>query len=310
MLSVQLGAAVAVPVMVLHGSFGMTAMRLVCAAMVMLVLVRPNFASFTRRQWIVAMVLGTTMALMTMSYFEAVTRIPIGPAITIDFLGPLAVAAVALKGWSKLALPLLAAFGVLAICYGREGWLFDPVGMLFALAAACGWAGYIVLMRHVGRLFSEQDGLSLSFIAAALVAVPLAFAIEPSQLSLAQLPAAAGLAVLTPLIPFSLEMMALRRMGMGAFSILMSLEPAFGAVFGYLILHQILSAQQIMGILLVMGASIGAVYLASSRTTASTGVMKLHEPPAAAAVVPVIQRADYTVERLRVDGNAAPRRAQ
>jgi threonine/homoserine efflux transporter RhtA len=105
-------------------------------------------------------------------------------------------------------------------------------------------------------------------------------------------------------------MMALRRMDMGAFSILMSLEPAFGAVFGYLILHQILSAQQIMGILLVMGASIGAVYLAPSRTTASTGVMKLHEPPAAAAVVPVIQRADYAVERLRVDGNDAPRRAQ
>jgi inner membrane transporter RhtA len=98
MLSVQLGAAVAVPVMVLHGSFGMTAMRLVCAALVMLVLVRPNFASFTREQWFAVMALGTIMALMTMSYFEAVTRIPIGPAITIDFLGPLAVAVVALKG--------------------------------------------------------------------------------------------------------------------------------------------------------------------------------------------------------------------
>jgi len=229
MLCVQLGAAVAVPVMVRHGSFGITAERLVCAAVVMLVLVRPNFARFDRRQWIAAMALGTTMALMTMSYFEAVTRIPIGPAITIDFLGPLAVAVVALKGWAKFALPLLAAFGVLAICYGHEGWLFDPFGMLFALAAACGWAGYIILMRHVGRLFSEQQGLCLSFIVAAAVALPLAFAIEPSELLLAQLPAAAGLAVLTPLIPFSLEMMALRRMDMGAFSILMSLEPALGA---------------------------------------------------------------------------------
>jgi inner membrane transporter RhtA len=267
MLCVQLGAAVAVPVMVLHGSFGITAMRLVCAALVMLLLVRPNFASFTKRQWIAAAALGTTMALMTLSYFEAVTRIPIGPAITIDFLGPLSVAVVALKGWTKFALPLLAAFGVLAICYGHEGLLFDPIGMLFALAAACGWACYIVLMRHVGRLFSEQEGLSLSFIAAALVALPLAFAVEPSELSLAQLPAAAGLAVLTPLIPFSLEMMALRRMDVGAFSILMSLEPALGAIFGYLILDQILSAQQIIGILAVMVASVGAVYLTSPKKT-------------------------------------------
>jgi inner membrane transporter RhtA len=268
MLCVQLGAAVAVPVMVRHGSFGITAERLVCAALVMLALVRPNFVSFTKRQWIAAMALGITMALMTMSYFEAVTRIPIGPAITINFLGPLAVAVVALKGWAKLALPLLAAFGVLAICLGNQGWLFDPIGMLFALAAACGWTGYIILMRHVGRLFSEQQGLCLSFIVAAAVALPLAFAIEPSELSIAQLPAAAGLAVLTPLVPFSLEMMALRRMDIGPFSILMSLEPALGAIFGYLILGQTLSAQQIIGIFAVMIASVGAVYMATVKKNA------------------------------------------
>jgi inner membrane transporter RhtA len=270
MLCVQLGSAVAVPVMVLHGSFGITAMRLVCAALVMLVLVRPNFASFTKRQWIAAAALGTTVALMTLSYFEAVTRIPIGPATTIDFLGPLAVAVVALKGWAKLAFPLLAACGVVAICYNAAGWLFDPIGMLFALAAACGWASYIVLARHVGRLFSEQEGLSLSLIAGALVALPLAFAIAPPELSLAQLPAAAGLAVLVPLIPFSLEMMALRRMDLGAFSILMSLEPALGAIFGYLILHQILSAQQMIGIFAVIIASIGAVYFAPPKQTIVT----------------------------------------
>ncbi len=101
-----------------------------------------------------------------------------------------------------------------------------------------------------------------------LVAVPLAFAIDPSQLSLAQFPAAAGLAVLTPLIPFFLEMMAPRRMDIGAFSILISVEPAFGAVFGYLILGQILSALQGIGILAVMVASIGAVYFTSSKKPA------------------------------------------
>jgi inner membrane transporter RhtA len=210
------------------------------------------------------------MALMTLSYFEAVTLIPIGPAVTIDFLGPLAVAAVALKGWIRLALPALAGFGVLAISYGHGGWLFDPIGMLFALGAACGWAGYIVLMQHTGRLFSEQEGLSLAFIAAALVALPLAFVVAPSELSLARLPAAAGLALLTPLIPFSLEMMALRRMDIGAFSILMSLEPAIGAIFGFLILHQVLSLQQIVGVLAVMSASVGAVYLTSFKKLVGT----------------------------------------
>jgi inner membrane transporter RhtA len=270
MLCIQLGAALAVPVMVEHGSFGITAMRLCCAALVMALLVRPKFSRFERRQWLGAIALGATMALMTLSYFEAVTLIPIGPAVTIDFLGPLAVAVVSLKGWPRLALPALAAFGVLAISYGYGGWLFDPIGMLFALGAACGWAGYIVLMRHVGRLFSEQEGLSLAFIAAAVVAFPLAFVVAPSELSLALLPTAAGLALLTPLIPFSLEMMALRRMDIGAFSILMSMEPAIGAIFGFLILHQILSLQQIAGVLAVMIASIGAIYLTSFKKLVGT----------------------------------------
>lgn len=252
-------------------------MRLCCAALVMAVLARPKFNRFEWRQWLGAVALGATMALMTLSYFEAVTLIPIGPAVTVDFLGPLAVAAIALKGWTRLALPSLAAFGVLAISYGHGGWLFNPVGILFALGAACGWAGYIVLMQHVGRLFSEQEGLSVAFIAAALVALPLAFVVAPSGLALAQLPAAAGLALLTPLVPFSLEMMALRRMDIGAFSILMSLEPAIGAIFGFLILHQFLSLQQIAGIFAVMIASIGAVYLTSLEKGAGTSSESIPE---------------------------------
>lgn len=100
--------------------------------------------------------------------------------------------------------------------------------------------------------------------------MPLAFAIAPSELSLARLPAAGSLALLTPLIPFSLEMMALRRIDIGAFSILMSLEPAIGAIFGFLILHQLLSLQQIIGVLAVMIASIGAVYFTSFKKLPGT----------------------------------------
>lgn len=265
MLSVQLGAALAVPLMTTNGSFGITAQRLCCAALVMAVLVRPRITRFDRRQWLSALALGTCMALMTLSYFEAVTVIPIGPAVTIDFLGPLFIAAVSLTGWSRIVLPALAAFGVVAISYGRGGWLLAPTGIGFALGAACGWACYIVLARHVGRLFAKQDGLSLSFIVAALVALPLAYAVSPTEISWTRLPAAAGLALLAPLIPFTFEMMALRRIEIGVFSILMSLEPAIGAVFGLLILGQVLSLQQTMGVAAVMLASACAVYITSFR---------------------------------------------
>ena len=263
MFSVQLGAAIAVPIMQAHGSFAITAQRLFCAAVAMALMVRPDVTRFDRRQWLGVLALGATMALMTLSFFEAVTLIPMGPAVTIDFLGPLTVAIIALKGWARLALPALAAFGVTAISYSHGTWLLAPVGVGFAMGAGCGWACYIVLARHVGRLFPDQIGLSASFIVAALVALPLALLIAPSQLSWAQLPAAACLAALVPLIPFSLEMMALRRIDIGLFSILMSLEPALGALFGLVILHQVLTLQQTMGISAVVFASICAVSLTS-----------------------------------------------
>ncbi len=272
MTSVQLGAALAVQVMVIHGSFGITAMRLVCAAVVMLVLVRPNIFKFSRRQWLGALALGGAMAFMTLAYFEAVTLIPIGPAVTIDFLGPLAVAVVALTGWSRYVLPLLAVGGVVAISWSTGGWLFNPVGILFALVSACGWAAYIVLMQHVGRLFSKQDGLCLSIVIAATIAFGIVLVLKPSEMSLPLLPVSAGLALLAPLIPFSLEMVALRRMDMGAFSILMSLEPAIGALLGFLVLHQMLSLQQIAGVFAVMIASAGAVYLSAFKNHEDTAL--------------------------------------
>ncbi len=264
-LTVQFGAAITVPVMLVHGAIGITAMRLGCAAVMMLLLARPDFRRFDRRQWIGAVALGLTIALMTQCYFQAVTRIPIGAGITIDFLGPLAVALVALKGWSRIVLPLLAAAGVAAITLTPTGLAFSSVGVAFALASAATWACYILLMQRLGRLFTGYDGLATVFLIAAVAALPTAYVIAPHEISWGVLPVSAGLAILTPFIPFSLEMMALRRMDIGTFSILMSLEPAFGTVFGFLILRQMLDLQQIMGIAAVMTASISAVYLTSIR---------------------------------------------
>jgi len=265
MVSSQLGIALAVPMMLIHGSFGISALRLVFAALFCLAWVRPDFRRFNRQQWLGALGLGVTMAFMTMCFFTSAKLIPMGAAITIDFLGPLALSIFALRGWPRLVLPLVAAFGVLAVSYGCHGQLLNPAGMLFALGAGCGWAGYIVLMRHVGRLFSAQEGLCLSLIAAAALALPAACLLEPPAHWLGHLPMVAGLAVLSPLLPFALEMAALRRMEMGTFSIVMSLEPAYGALFGFLILGQALSFTQIGGVAAVIAASAAAVLLPLAR---------------------------------------------
>ncbi len=265
MFSSQLSAVVTVPLMLKHGSFGISAMRLVWAAIFTLALVRPDFRNFNPSQWRGGIALGVAMAAMTMCYLTAVAMIPVGPATTIDFLGPLGIAILALKGWPRVILPLLAACGVLAMAYGAHGWLFSPGGILFALGSAVAWAAYIVLMRHVGRLFSAQEGLCLSFAVAAIVAVPVACLLDSPAHWLGQLPAMSALALLSPLLPFALEMAALRRLEMGTFSILMSLEPAIGAMLGFFLLGQALWPRQVLGIVAVTVASMVAVALSSIR---------------------------------------------
>jgi inner membrane transporter RhtA len=259
----QLGAIIAVPLMLTHGSFGISSMRLACAALVSVLLVRPDFRRFSAAQWKAALILGAAMAVMTLCYLQAVTLLPVGPAITIDFLGPLAVAVVSLRGAARYVLPALALAGVLAMTFSAGGWLLAPAGIAFAAISAIAWAAYIVGMRHVGQLFTKQQGLCLSFVVAAIVGLALAGSFAGSEMKWADLPIAAGLAVLSPLLPFTLEMAALRRLPMAAFSIMMSLEPAIGTVLGFLILRQALSVQQSAGILLVITASVAAVVLGS-----------------------------------------------
>lgn len=245
----QLGGAISVPLLISEGTISGTALRLGCAALFCLLWARPNFLSFSHLQWRSAIVLGFFMAVMAICFYLAVARIPFGVAMTIEFLGPLAVAAISLKGLPRFALPLLAIGGIAAMAFGQDGLLLAPAGVLLALAASCGWSGYIVFMRHVGGLFSEQEGLCVALIVSAVVAWPIGLVLEPDSHVAAQFWQVAGLALLWPFIPFVFEMMALRRMPLGPFSILMNLEPAFGALLGYTILHQALSLRQLAGVL-------------------------------------------------------------
>lgn len=262
MSSVQFGAALSAPTMAAYGSLSTTWLRLCWAALVLALLVRPRFRSYSRSHWLAAGALGAAMAGMTLCFFTALQRIPLGLAVAIDFLGPLAVATFAVRRARALLWPALAIAGVMLLSRDRAGWLGEPLGVLLACGAALGWGSYIVLMKKTGTLFAGLEGLSVSLIAAALVATPFGLAQSGLHVAAAQVAATAGLALLVPLLPYALEMVALRHMPAGSFGILMSVEPAIGALAGFIVLHQPMGFLQIAGTLLVVTASVGAVIAA------------------------------------------------
>lgn len=258
MSSIQFGSALSQPALALHGPAGTTWLRLVFAAAMLLVLVRPRLRSYSLKQWLMALMLGATTTIMTVCFFSAMQRIPLGLAVAIDFLGPLTVATLGFGfGW-RLVFPLAAGAGVLLLSHDGQGWVGNLPGVLFAFGAATGWGTYIILTKKVGAAFDGLEGLAISLTAAALVATPFGFAQGVSGLTLEGLAVMVGLAILVPLLPYVLEMIALRRMPTSTFGILMSLEPAFGALAGFLILSQPMTALQMAGTALVVAASIGA----------------------------------------------------
>lgn len=262
MSSVQFGAALSAPTMTAYGSLSTTWLRLCWAALVLAMLVRPRLRAYSRSHWLAAGVLGAAMAGMTLCFFAALQRIPLGLAVAIDFLGPLAVATFAVRRARALLWPALAIAGVMLLSRDRAGWIGEPLGVLLACCAALGWGTYIVLMKKTGSLFAGLEGLSVSLIAAALAATPFGLAQSGLHVAGAQIAATAGLALLVPLLPYALEMVALRHMPAASFGILMSVEPAIGALAGFVVLHQPMGILQVAGTLLVVIASVGAVVAA------------------------------------------------
>jgi inner membrane transporter RhtA len=259
MSCVQFGAALSAPTMDAFGAFSTTWLRLAWAAAILALVVRPKLRSYSREHWLAAGVLGVAMAGMTLCFFSAIQRIPLGLAVAIDFLGPLTVATFGVRRWRALLWPILAVAGVLLLARDRAGWTGEPFGMLLAAGAACGWGTYIVLMKKTGALFKGLEGLSVSLIAAALAATPFGLSEHGLHIAPLQLAATAGLALLVPLLPYALEMIALRHMPASSFGILMSLEPAIGALAGFVVLHQPMTALQLAGTLFVVSASVGVI---------------------------------------------------
>lgn len=256
---VSVGSALSKPVMDHFGVLATTAGRLTWAALILCIIVRPRVHKYGKAQWLAALSLGVVIGLVTMSAYQAIARIPLGMMVAIDFLGPLAVAAFGFRrGW-RLGLPFLALAGVVLLVFRTDGWSADPVGCAFALGAAIGWAFHILLLRRIGSSFKGLEGLAISFVIAAIVALPFGLtevSFAPPQ---GLIMATAGLALLTPLLPYSLDVLILRRLSPAVYGILTSTQPAIATIFGYLILHQVMSPIQLAGIALVIIASMAGV---------------------------------------------------
>lgn len=283
MASVQLGAALSQPLFATLGPAGTAWLRLTWAALALLLIARPRLRGRPVRDVGAALALGVVSAGMTVFFFEAIARIPLGVATTVDFLGPLAVAVAASRRRRDLGWAGCAAAGVVLIS-GVTGAGLNLVGLGSAALAALCWAGYILLTKRIGARFDGVEGLAISLTVAAVVIAPIGLPRVAAEISPSALVATAGLAFLLPVLPYVLELRALRRLDTRTFSVLMSLEPAMAALIGLGVLAQALSVHQSVGIALVIVASVGVSFF--DRPSPVPPAAAVQQPTAPAAPVP------------------------
>jgi inner membrane transporter RhtA len=258
MTCVQLGLAVSVGLLDRVGPEGAAWLRLAWAGVLLAVVVRPRPSWFTRSSFLACVALGLATGAVTMLFMAAVARLPLGTASALEFLGPLAVAVARGRGGARRLLwPALAAVGVLLLTEPWHGSI-DPVGVAYALAAAVCWAAYILLTQRVGDEVTGFRGLAVSMPVAGLLATAVAGPSIIGEITPDLLLIGLGLAVLLPVVPFCLELLALRRLTTAAFGTLMSLEPAIALVVGLVLLHQVPGAAAVVGLAFVVAAGIGA----------------------------------------------------
>jgi inner membrane transporter RhtA len=261
MTLVQLGLALSVPLFGQIGPLGTVWLRLAWAAVILVVAVRPKPWRFRRPVLLATIALGTATAGVTMLFMAAVARLPLGTASALEFLGPLGVAVARAGngqgGARRLLWPGLAAIGVLLLTHPWEGG-GSPLGVIFALGAAICWAAYILLTQAVGDEVAGLQGLAISIPVAALVSTPFAAGDIGRAVTPHFLLVGVGLALMLPVIPFSLEMYALRRLTTAAFGTLMCLEPALAVLAGLALLGQVPQVLSLAGVAFVVTAGLGA----------------------------------------------------
>jgi inner membrane transporter RhtA len=261
MVTIQLGAALSHPMLLTSGAASVTWLRLCWASLLLLGFVRPFdaiYQVFTGRAWS-AVALGVASGVMTLCYFESLARIPQGMSNAIEFMGPLGVAVVGSRRVADFLWAGLAAAGVTLLLQPGHAWQPNMAGIAFAVGSAVGWAIYIILTKRVGARFAGLDGLAVSMTIAALVITPVGLDQAWGHISTRDLLAAGGLAILIPVLPYVLELSALRKLSTRAFGILMSAEPAIATFMGAVLLAQVPGPMQAAGFVCVIAATVGTL---------------------------------------------------
>jgi inner membrane transporter RhtA len=261
--SVQFGAAFADTLFGAAGPGGVVLLRLLLSAAILLAAARPTLRGRTRRDLAAAVAFGLILGAMNWSFYEALNRLPLGVAVTIEFTGPLVVAVAGSRRVLDVIWVALAAGGVVLLASRGSHEGVHPLGVVLALVAAACWACYILLSQRVGATFARLDGLAVALGVGALLVIP-AGVVEGGSALLRAHVLGGGLAValLSSLIPYSLELMALRRLSAYRFGLLMSLEPAMAALAGVLVLGQSLTPVLAAALVMVVAASVGNTVMA------------------------------------------------
>ena len=258
-VSVQFGGAVASTLVPTIGAFGSVGLRLGFAAVLLCAFGRPTLRGRSRADWRVVTAYAATLATMNVCFYTAIAYLPLGVAVTCEFVGPLSLSAVLSRRWQDAVAVLCAVAGVLLVSGAlTTPWSQLPVtGVILALAAGACWAAYIVASGATGARFASLDGLAIALAMGTAVVLPIGMWRAGDALySGESLVKGFGVALLSSVLPYSLELLALRRLAAHVFGILMSLEPAAAALAGLLVLGQRLSGLELVGMTLVVLASV------------------------------------------------------
>lgn len=251
--SIQIGAALARGTFPVAGALGAAGWRFLLAGVAMLAVTRPRLWAWSRTRWRSVIAFGVAAAVNEVCLYEALARLPLGMAVTLEFLGPIAIALAGAHGRRQILCALLALGGVATICLTRVA--LDPAGVAFALAAAVGWGAYILASERAGRDDRPIDSLAVCLAIAALLTLPLTITHAPTVAGdPTVLLTLIAVAVLGTVTPYTLEMGALRRVTPSTAGVLFSVEPAIAALVGLLVLGQGLQLAQLAGIVVVVTA--------------------------------------------------------
>jgi inner membrane transporter RhtA len=256
-ISVQMGAAVGKGLFSAIGPLGTTFLRLGFAAILLLILWRPQIRGLTRTQYLNVLLFGIVLAAMNGAFYSAIHYIPLGIAVTLEFVGPLGLALMQSRRVKDIVWALLAVVGIFLLAPIGQG-AVDLLGIGLALLAGICWAGYILCSARIGRSFPGGRGLALAVVVATVAIAPLGIRNGGAALLSPQvLLTGVGIAILSSVIPFSLELEALRRLPSGVFGVLMSIEPAVATLIGFFVLREAIGLREILAIVLIISASVG-----------------------------------------------------